>query len=376
MKEAEIKTPTEEVLRTDELDEELDLFAYDAVREESCLDTYEPATVFLGNHENYVKYIENLKGKSDSPGFAYSDDYSSVSSNNGKRHDFKFSVVIKEMADSIWRDFAETLKWCNLRKNGISCVLFVFLCFYIILLSRSLTDVTWSMFMYLMCIYLVTVFRKPGRSQSIFLVFIGCVGVLLGSYNQYIQSQYFAVSIGEWIDYFTDKRFDRCDDLAYGTTDLILPENKNSTGTLKNSEDMYIYILDTIVDDIEDISYNDSTHKVTVKYRVFKESDKIVIDNHEVEKLRDKYISNELADEDFKLGIQKLYFESFKNTVVSRKTDEVEQSAVEMRLIDGKVEGGYTLVKEILDGSGIYDNMEMFERDIKSTIDVLVRSEN
>ena len=97
-----------------------------------------------------------------------------------------------------------------------------------------------------------------------------------------------------YITALTDKNYTECDNLSGKKSEQLIPDKPETVGTFNNSYDMYIELLDKMVDSIESAKYDQKTNTLTIKYKPYKQTTKVTVDEKAVSELVEKYVSNQL----------------------------------------------------------------------------------
>lgn len=213
------------------------------------------------------------------------------------------------------------------------------------------------------------------RTVFIILPTVAVLGVCQFFESRALQMES-ANAVERWVSSFTAKNYADCDKLVYSVSDLLIPDNIDSTGSYTKSSDMYTETLDALVDSISDITYDASNGELKITYKVFTKAKEVSVDQKKLDEVKKKYISNELSDTDLTSNLVDIYYSSFESTVLTKPTNDEKTAvgAVDIR-DDGKVHGVYKIVLEMLEDSNLYSNMQLYEDGIESKINVMLRAD-
>ena len=205
-------------------------------------------------------------------------------------------------------------------------------------------------------------------------VSITILGVSLFSYLDYKNSAMTETErVEAYITELTDKNYMECDNLSGKKSEQLIPDKPETMGTFNNSYDMYIELLDKMVDSIESAKYDQKTDTLTIKYKPYKQTTKVTVDEKAVSELVEKYVSNQLTDEDLKKGITDVYMKSFESLNKVDKDAITKELSIHISCEDDTITGIKKGILNLLEKTNLSSNMTLFEKDIKSTLNVELR---
>lgn len=259
----------------------------------------------------------------------------------------------------------------------LSCILYAILYIVVCILVMKNTVLAVSAVVLGGAILIFLYYKLLGMPKMTAFIIIPLV-LILGVF-QFFESRQLQLEtanvVERWVSSFTGKNYSECDNLVYSVSDLLIPDNIDSTGTYTKSADMYTDTLDAFVDSISDITYDATKGELKITYKVFTKADKVIVDQKKLDEVKQKYISNELSDTDMTQNLVDIYYSSFESTVLTKpsKTEKTTVRVVDVN--DDKVHGVYNIVFEALEASNLYANMQLFEEEITSTINVMLRAD-
>lgn len=206
--------------------------------------------------------------------------------------------------------------------------------------------------------------------------------VVLTMLNQLISNKgsYQGGTAQKWLSEFTSKNFETCDSMVISQSDKILIENPLVIGTYKKSVDMYKALLNAGVDCIDEVLILEKKNgivKVQVTLKSVESISSIKIDEKALNDLVDKYMSYELKKGGFKRKLNLLYLDSFKKSVLTDFDKDANKKVIYVKLKEenNKVGNTYSLVRQVLKETGLYENMKFFEESAQSTFNVYLRKD-
>lgn len=217
---------------------------------------------------------------------------------------------------------------------------------------------------------------KGKIKKSVFgiAVSITILGVSIFSYLDYKNSAMTETErVEAYITELTDKNYMECDNLSGKKSEQLIPDKPETMGTFNNSYDMYIELLGKMVDSIESAKYDQKTDTLTIKYKPYKQTTKVTVDEKAVSELVEKYVSNQLTDEDLKRGITDVYMKSFESLNKVDKDAITKELSIPISCEDDTITGIKKGILKLLEKTNLSSNMTLFEKDIKSTLNVELR---
>lgn len=200
------------------------------------------------------------------------------------------------------------------------------------------------------------------------------LGVSIFSYIDYKNSAMTETErVEAYITELTDKNYMECDNLSGKKSEQLIPDKPETMGTFNNSYDMYIELLGKMVDSIESAKYDQKTDTLTIKYKPYKQTTKVTVDEKAVSELVEKYVSNQLTDEDLKRGITDVYMKSFESLNKVDKDAITKELSIPISCEDDTITGIKNGILNLLEKTNLSSNMTLFEKDIKSTLNVELR---
>lgn len=182
--------------------------------------------------------------------------------------------------------------------------------------------------------------------------------------------------VNKWVTSFTDKDYTLCDNYVGGIKDKLLAKDTSLYGSNPESEEMYINMLDACVDNIKSINVTMKGTKkavLEVTYQKYEKVDTVTVNEESLEAVKAKYINNEMSDDELISSLNDLYNEAFKNTVSANKDSKEEVNEYEVTIAGSKLMGVRDLVVDLLNNMRLTHNTEVFEKDINSTVNVILR---
>ena len=200
------------------------------------------------------------------------------------------------------------------------------------------------------------------------------LGVSIFSYLDYKNSAMTETErVEAYITALTDKNYTECDNLSWKKSEQLIPDKPETVGTFNNSYDMYIELLDKMIDSIESAKYDQKTDTLTIKYKPYKQTTKVTVDEKAVLELVEKYVSNQLTDEDLKKGITDVYMKSFESLNKVDKDAIIKELSIPISCEDDMIIGIKKGIFNLLEKTNLSSNMTLFEKDIKTTLNVELR---
>lgn len=194
------------------------------------------------------------------------------------------------------------------------------------------------------------------------------------------KSNYKGGTAKEWIKAYTSKNFETCDSMVLGERDKIFSYDIDLTGTYAKSVDMYKALLDASVNCIDEVlilDKKDDLVNIQVSLKSVKSATDVVVDEKALNDLVNKYTNNEIKEDGFKQKLEELYYNSFKDTVLTGFDSNVKVKVINVRLkeADNSVSKTYDFIRQILKDSGLLENMKFFEESAQSTFNVYLRKD-
>ena len=192
------------------------------------------------------------------------------------------------------------------------------------------------------------------------------------------KSPYKGGTAKEWIKAYTSKNFETCDSMVLGERDKIFSYDIDLTGTYAKSVDMYKALLNACVSCIDEVlilKKEGNTVTVQVSLKSVKSATEVVVDEKALNDLVNKYINNELKQDGFKQKLEELYYNSFKETVLTDTDNSIGVKVINVNLkeVDNSVSNTFDFLRQILKDSGLLENMKFFEESAQSTFNVYLR---
>lgn len=168
--------------------------------------------------------------------------------------------------------------------------------------------------------------------------------------------------------------------MVLGERDKIFSYDIDLTGTYAKSVDMYKALLDASVNCINEVlilDKKDDLVNIKVSLKSVKSATDVVVDEKALNDLVNKYTNNELKEDGFKQKLEELYYNSFKDTVLTGFDSNVKVKVINVRLkeADNSVSKTYDFIRQILKDSGLLENMKFFEESAQSTFNVYLRKD-
>lgn len=216
---------------------------------------------------------------------------------------------------------------------------------------------------------------------AVFLILFGVVLYVLDAEAKKEQSIEEGVTsvtdnvVMDWLTAFTSRDFTACDALVYDQdvrffAPMVLTHSRDSSYYEKT-----LNAAISCISDIHIIDKTDQDYKVLVKLLKYKPITKLELSG--VEALRSDYLSGSMIDNDFNSELQRIYFDTFSSQCFQLSEESAEFVAI---LSVNEVEdvkyvlGTSEFVDFILTESNISANLGVFERDIKSSADALLKA--
>lgn len=192
------------------------------------------------------------------------------------------------------------------------------------------------------------------------------------------KSSYKGGTAKEWIKAYTSRDFETCDSMVQDESDKILSYDIDLTGAYAKSVDMYKALLNASVDCIDEVlilGKEKDTVNIQVTLKSVKSVTEVVVDEKALNDLVNKYTNNELKQDGFKQKLEELYYNSFKDTVLTGFDSDVEVKVINVRLkeANNSVSKTFDFLRQILKDSGLLENMKFFEESAQSTFNVYLR---
>lgn len=179
--------------------------------------------------------------------------------------------------------------------------------------------------------------------------------------------------VDDYMKAFIKGDYTSCDSMVLYPSDKIMPGDSESTGTYTKSGGMYTELMYYVGKSIEDIKYDAQTSTLKVRYKPYKKIDAISVDEKKVDDLVNKYVTNQLSDQDLKTGIEDIYYDTFKNIIIPDEDSDLKVFETEISIESDKLVGTYDFIEGMLKETHLYENMGVYESTMKSTLDVLLR---
>ena len=179
-----------------------------------------------------------------------------------------------------------------------------------------------------------------------------------------------------------DKDYSTCD--TYVASDGYRITGFTSDNPVETK--IYYQFLDYIVDSIKSVkvlsikdnkSSGYTEYEIEVCYIPYETIGGLDVDSEKLNSLMDKYVDEKITDEEFSTKIQDYYFELFK-TCFKLSSDEYVTSKVLM-LSEKEDENGVVCVYntqtfiESLISDEMYNNLEVYQNNIKAKVDTVLR---
>lgn len=192
------------------------------------------------------------------------------------------------------------------------------------------------------------------------------------------KSSYEGGTAKEWVKALSHKDFETCDSMVLSESDKILSYDLNLMGTYAKSVDMYKALLNACVNCIDEVlilKKEGNTVTIQVSLKSVKSATEVVVDEKALNDLVNKYINNELKQDGFKQKLEELYYNSFKETVLTDTDNSIGVKVINVNLkeVDNSVSNTFDFLRQILKDSGLLENMKFFEESAQSTFNVYLR---
>ena len=217
---------------------------------------------------------------------------------------------------------------------------------------------------------------KVLKKEYIYIVYgvLLLMGVLFYSNKEY---KYSALSeadrVQSYIESFTSGDYSKCDKIANTKDEKLLPENEESVGTFSKGLVLYENMLSKLSSSIKSVEYDSQKDILTVTYQPYSKIKKVKVDEKVVSDLVEKYVTNQLSDQDLKLGIEDIYLKSFDSMFSEDKDVSVQTQNIELSIGNKTIKGFKSGIIELLKNTNISHNVGVFEKDIQSTLNVELR---
>ena len=217
---------------------------------------------------------------------------------------------------------------------------------------------------------------KVLKKEYIYIVYgiLLLMGVLFYSNKEY---KYSALSeadrVQSYVESFTSGDYSKCDKIANTKDEKLLPENEESVGTFSKGLVLYENMLSKLSSSIKSVEYDSQKDILTVTYQPYSKIKKVKVDEKVVSDLVEKYVTNQLSDQDLKLGIEDIYLKSFDSMFSEDKDVSVQTQNIELSIGNKTIKGFKSGIVELLKNTNISHNVGVFEKDIQSTLNVELR---
>lgn len=217
---------------------------------------------------------------------------------------------------------------------------------------------------------------KVLKKEYIYIVYgvLLLMGVLFYSNKEY---KYSALSeadrVQSYVESFTSGDYSKCDKIANTKDEKLLPENEESVGTFSKGMVLYENMLSKLSSSIKSVEYDSQKDILTVTYQPYSKIKKVKVDEKVVSDLVEKYVTNQLSDQDLKLGIEDIYLKSFDSMFSEDKDVSVQTQNIELSIGNKNIKGFKSGIVELLKNTNISHNVGVFEKDIQSTLNVELR---
>lgn len=217
---------------------------------------------------------------------------------------------------------------------------------------------------------------KVLKKEYIYIVYgvLLLMGVLFVTNSEY---KYNTLSeadrVQSYVESFTSGDYSKCDKIANTKDEKLLPENEESVGTFSKGLVLYENMLSKLSSSIKSVEYDSQKDILTVTYQPYSKIKKVKVDEKVVSDLVEKYVTNQLSDQDLKLGIEDIYLKSFDSMFTEDKDVSVQTQNIELSIGNKTIKGFKSGIIELLKNTNISHNVEVFEKDIQSTLNVELR---
>lgn len=217
---------------------------------------------------------------------------------------------------------------------------------------------------------------KVLKKEYIYIVYgvLLLMGVLFYSNKEY---KYSALSeadrVQSYVESFTSGDYSKCDKIANTKDEKLLPENEESVGTFSKGLVLYENMLSKLSSSIKSVEYDSQKDILTVTYQPYSKIKRVKVDEKVVSDLVEKYVTNQLSDQDLKLGIEDIYLKSFDSMFSEDKDVSVQTQNIELSIGNKNIKGFKSGIVELLKNTNISHNVGVFEKDIQSTLNVELR---
>lgn len=187
-----------------------------------------------------------------------------------------------------------------------------------------------------------------------------------------------------WLTAFASKDYDTCDNMVLDDSDKFY-SGQVVANIIDNK--YYKYALDSLVNNILTIKVKSIekdkksgvlTYTVSVTYNTVKPIAELTCNKNTLSKAKDLYRGKKISDTDFQEKLSQVYFNIFKENCFNVGEDTHQQDlTLSEKKSDGVayVDGTVSFIDSILSDSGITKNMEIYEQEVKESVDSLIREE-
>ena len=181
-----------------------------------------------------------------------------------------------------------------------------------------------------------------------------------------------------WLNSFLSHNYEQCDIIAYDN--LVEPNWTNYMDSYTEISN----VISGLVDCIENVTITNkdlNVYTVEVTYTPYKKVSEISVDKAYLTKLGERYANNDLYSSELQTELDEIYVNAFKDTVFA-KDSESEKTTISLTLSENDVNGvtlvygTKTFVETLLSDTNILNNLQFYEKNIKSTVEQYLVTEN
>lgn len=175
--------------------------------------------------------------------------------------------------------------------------------------------------------------------------------------------------VKEWVYCLTHKDYSGADKYVAKESDMVSIKSDEPQGG------MYYKVIDGIVDAIDTINIDmkdSDTASVSITYKRYKKVSSVQYNDKDLSSLKDKYLRGEMDDIQFKDELNLIYEDSLKRTVLPSLEGSKVTKEFDVTVHSGKVQGVGGMLESLRSDMNIKSNLDVFERDVNSTINVIL----
>jgi hypothetical protein len=185
-----------------------------------------------------------------------------------------------------------------------------------------------------------------------------------------------------WLDAFTSKDFDTCDQMASGESDMLYSgQVLGMIGDISYYNETLSKLVDCIssiqVESIDSDGVGNTYYFLRVTYTPYREIYALDVDDSSIYEAEDLYLSGD--DTQFDAELSQVYLEIFKTNCFIEDDEAITQQQVltlSEKEVNGvtRVYGTASFVDSLLSDSNISHNIEFYENDVKEKINNIIKA--